>query len=372
MGIYGYCLTGLLWFFAGVFLSASRAQDLQKVLLNYWDFEAPSDFKGKDEPNFQGKLLSGGKIGNGLALNAQSSGVNMANGLELFDNYTITLWIKPLSVPLNGVLLHQYNNETGRFFRLSAKNNMLILEYRDEYGRKHYIDTPGYTFQKDKYHFIAVGQSNAHVALYADLKQLAESITFDLNIRASQANDQLVLGNTDQKIPNCSVMIDELLCFGRRLGPEELASICNRTWVPTSTVHMLSIAKVVPPPILGRTSKLLAEPFTIESDSITIEFFDKDKVDNDTISIYFNNVLVVSKQRVDKTRKRISVPISKNSNNFLSVFAENLGDLPPNTASVRIYAGAQRLDVDMKSDFIQNGTIQLKHQTPPKILKTGN
>jgi hypothetical protein len=70
--------------------------------------------------------------------------------------------------------------------------------------------------------------------------------------------------------------------------------------------------------------------------------------------------MVVEKQCVSKIKKRVTAHLDRKKDNYLSIFAENVGDVPPNTATVQIYAGTDRYKVDINSDYEENGTIVIK------------
>jgi hypothetical protein len=57
--------------------------------------------------------------------------------------------------------------------------------------------------------------------------------------------------------------------------------------------------------------------------------------------------------------------------NELSMFAENLGRFPPNTALAIIYAGEKRFEFSMTSTFIKNAAIRFRkkpqHRDPKNV-----
>ncbi len=48
----------------------------------------------------------------------------------------------------------------------------------------------------------------------------------------------------------------------------------------------------------------------------------------------------------------------------ISMFAENLGSIPPNTALCIIYAGEERFEMSMASTYIKNATIRFRKKDP--------
>ncbi len=101
----------------------------------------------------------------------------------------------------------------------------------------------------------------------------------------------------------------------------------------------------------------------IESDSVEVSFYDNGDIDGDSISVFLNNKLVLSHQGL--TAKAINIFIKLDSNidvNEISMFAENLGTIPPNTALMVVTDGINRYEVFMSSSLSQNSTVRLKRK----------
>jgi hypothetical protein len=103
----------------------------------------------------------------------------------------------------------------------------------------------------------------------------------------------------------------------------------------------------------------------VETDSIRLYLYDNGRVDNDTISVFLNRRPVVLNQGLSV--KPIILPIRlAPGENEISLFAVNLGDIPPNTALCIIYAGNKRYDINLSSTLAVNGTIRVrKKETRP-------
>ena len=95
--------------------------------------------------------------------------------------------------------------------------------------------------------------------------------------------------------------------------------------------------------------------------NITLDIFDNGTVDGDSISVYYNNKLLVSNQRL--TEKAITVNLlldDKAPQHEIMLFAHNLGSIPPNTALMIIYDGNKRYEVNIKSTEKTNGSVSFK------------
>ena len=70
--------------------------------------------------------------------------------------------------------------------------------------------------------------------------------------------------------------------------------------------------------------------------------------------------MVLKNHLLDKEEKTILLPLKKNQTNDVIFHAENLGDIPPNTAAVRLeYDNGISQEFNMRSDFNANGIIRI-------------
>ncbi len=108
---------------------------------------------------------------------------------------------------------------------------------------------------------------------------------------------------------------------------------------------------------------------TIEVDStdLTIQLIDNGEIDKDSVSVFFNNHMLANK--LELTKRGLSYNISLDLTkpvNEISMFAENLGIIPPNTAVLIVYDGKKRYEVSLTSTLQTNGTIKIKKRETPQ------
>ncbi len=96
------------------------------------------------------------------------------------------------------------------------------------------------------------------------------------------------------------------------------------------------------------------------SDSVQVDLYDNGTFDHDSVSVIYNSEIVVYKQEL-KTDKGISfkVPVEPNEKrNEMIFFAENLGDIPPNSALMVITDDqGKRTEVSISNDLMHNTII---------------
>lgn len=79
------------------------------------------------------------------------------------------------------------------------------------------------------------------------------------------------------------------------------------------------------------------------------------------VSLYLNNKLVLPKVSLTHRAVRLTINLDPSLPfNELSMFAENLGTKPPNTAALILYDGATRYETLLSSDLSKSATLKLK------------
>jgi hypothetical protein len=97
----------------------------------------------------------------------------------------------------------------------------------------------------------------------------------------------------------------------------------------------------------------------VSTDSIELHLYDNGRIDNDTVSVFFNRKPVALQKRLNLKPLVIKL-VLKPGENEIAMFADNLGDIPPNTALCIIYSGGQRFDINLSSNLASNGTVRIK------------
>lgn len=109
----------------------------------------------------------------------------------------------------------------------------------------------------------------------------------------------------------------------------------------------------------------LDKPVVIAVKNRVVQFELRDymREDNDTVSVYFNRNLLLEKQRISKRKKTFTVRLDRFSelNEFI-VYAENLGDVPPNTCTLSVIDGGKRTSVSIVSTRETSAVIYLRYQ----------
>jgi hypothetical protein len=131
-------------------------------------------------------------------------------------------------------------------------------------------------------------------------------------------------------------------------------------------------ARVEPekPVIVAATPVSIEEKFTarkkkifttipIESDSITLSFYDNAIVDGDSVSLFLNNRLLASHIRLsDKPYNFRIATADLGDKSELTMVAENLGAIPPNTSYMVVMCGDKRYTANLASTEESSAVIR--------------
>ncbi len=111
--------------------------------------------------------------------------------------------------------------------------------------------------------------------------------------------------------------------------------------------------------LVTRKKKLL-QTITTKSKIIKIAFYDNGEIDGDSISVFFNEQMILEKQRLRDKAISFILELSAlaTASNELVMYAENLGTIPPNTALMIVTDGDKRYEVRITSDLESSGAIK--------------
>ena len=98
----------------------------------------------------------------------------------------------------------------------------------------------------------------------------------------------------------------------------------------------------------------------VNSENIKVEIYDDGEIDNDIVSVYFNNTLLVDKKTLSAQAYTLNLNLEKGKINELVLYADNLGEIPPNTALMVITDGINRFEVRLSADLKKNASVRFE------------
>ena len=119
-----------------------------------------------------------------------------------------------------------------------------------------------------------------------------------------------------------------------------------------------------PNPIKGfeDRKRTIVKTIAITQPVFQLDFYDNGEIDGDSISVFYNNKLVLSHKRLSD--KAITLKLALNPDvkeNVVTMYADNLGTIPPNTALMIVTDGDKRYEVRMESDLGKSGSVIFVH-----------
>ena len=106
-----------------------------------------------------------------------------------------------------------------------------------------------------------------------------------------------------------------------------------------------------------RTKNILKR-IDIKQSNFKVDLYDDGDVDGDIVSVYFNGKIILNNKKL--TEKALTLNLTADANrteNELLIYADNEGDIAPNTALMIVTEGAERTEVRISSDEKKNGVI---------------
>ncbi len=132
---------------------------------------------------------------------------------------------------------------------------------------------------------------------------------------------------------------------------------------PATAVDSSSVIKLAD--FLARDKSLIKE-LEVAASTIRVELYDNGAIDYDSVSLFLNNKEVLPKSMLTHKAIRLSLRLDPQLEyNELSMYAENLGMIPPNTAAMIVYDGNIRHEIVLTSDLNKSATIRLKRKAHP-------
>ena len=144
------------------------------------------------------------------------------------------------------------------------------------------------------------------------------------------------------------------------------AAAVNETSTSPNTSTTKSSGQILPWVLVGRENKLVKQVI-VNSPSISIDLYDNGTIDNDTIMIFDNKVLLLENKRLSYKATHFDVNFNKENNRHeIIIVAHNLGTVPPNTALMVVKDGTSRQEIYITSTLSVNAMIifELKKPSP--------
>ncbi len=194
----------------------------------------------------------------------------------------------------------------------------------------------------------------------SDVKQESEMAAVASATATTKKNTETV--TTANKPPEKNVEAAGVATVEKKSSPSGITVSENKTsplLVVPQPVAQPDIVKINED--FKKRKQIVSKEIEVSSDSLRLSFYDNAEVDGDSISVFFNGKLILTHQELTERAFNVYVQLDSSLEvNEVSMFAENLGKYPPNTALMVISDGDKRYETFLSSDFKGNATIRLK------------
>jgi len=144
----------------------------------------------------------------------------------------------------------------------------------------------------------------------------------------------------------------------------------NQVWKPTASDTLVAV-NIIPRKVENyvindeykQRENILSKEIVVDHDTLSVDFYDNGEVDGDSISIFYNDKLIAFNRLLSTKAVHFDVGLDTTKDiNEISMFADNLGSIPPNTALMVVRDGKKRYEISMSSNLQQNATLKIKRK----------
>ncbi|HQW44413.1 MAG: hypothetical protein IPF69_10645 [Chitinophagaceae bacterium] len=299
----------------------------------------------------------------------------------------IFLLLFSLSSRSQSVFGYWYGDATVKI-KNSANNYLVELILQPE---KNYVKGVLNYYFKDTYRSLQVkGNYNAAtrqlvlydipVVYHASISSFEVDcmMNFQATLRVAQAGSDLVGAFISlPEYKNMCPTINTTLHFNTDISKKDsvLKAISEykeeyQVWKPSATDTLVAV-NITPRKVVNyvteseytKRENVVTHELEAESDMLKLDIYDNGEIDGDIISVFFNKQLILSNQKLTHKSIHIDIPLdTTKTDNEISMFAENLGLIPPNTALMVITDGKKKYEIRLASNLEKNATIRIRRK----------
>jgi hypothetical protein len=119
---------------------------------------------------------------------------------------------------------------------------------------------------------------------------------------------------------------------------------------------------VINNPVIVKRQVEIIDALEVTEDSVVLSLYDNGEIDGDTVSVFLNNELVFAKVGLKANAFKKTIAVKAGEIIQLTLFAENLGSIPPNTGLLIVTTTNERYQVHFTSTLNKSSSIVLKRK----------
>ncbi len=134
--------------------------------------------------------------------------------------------------------------------------------------------------------------------------------------------------------------------------------------VPLTIPGQVSVKKTPEEAAFEKREKIITQEITVKSSVVRLELYDNGEIDYDSVTVFVNDKILLPETMLSHRAIRLLVPLDPHTvYTDISMFANNEGMLPPNTAALILYDGEKRYEIQMSSSLNKTAFIRLRKET---------
>ncbi len=190
------------------------------------------------------------------------------------------------------------------------------------------------------------------------------------NAKKSPPNTTTTAPNNSNSVTKSTTGSKKNKTVKKSSAPPPTASL-QKVMVPEQSQHINDssvkisqpqISIPIPTVLQTRTNQLL-KTMTVNHSNIELRIYDDGAIDNDTVSVYYDNKIIVSQARISDQPIVVHITVDPSDHpHQLVMVAENLGDIPPNTSLLVINDGEKRYEERIVSNEQKNVVINFVYK----------
>ncbi|HVZ96561.1 MAG TPA: hypothetical protein VG847_06785 [Chitinophagaceae bacterium] len=108
--------------------------------------------------------------------------------------------------------------------------------------------------------------------------------------------------------------------------------------------------------------KDIIKTISISQPTFKVDFYDNGEIDGDSITVFYNGRIVLLHKMLSDRPITLTLSLDENvKENVITMYADNLGSIPPNTALMIVHDGDKRYEVRIESDTQKSGSVVFTH-----------
>jgi hypothetical protein len=109
--------------------------------------------------------------------------------------------------------------------------------------------------------------------------------------------------------------------------------------------------------------KVVEKEIMVDADSVIVDFYDNGEIDGDSISVFYNDQLITFNRKLTTRSIQFKLGLDPQKEvNEITMFADNLGTIPPNTALMMVNDGKNRFDIRLSSNLQKSATVRIRRK----------